>query len=687
VVAPIAPPAVDTGNAPTHEDGVGNLGRRVLLGVAGIAGVAALSKLAKAGELSPPPGAISPTGISLTELGSKTGQLQAALDQVSHKVSPFTQGIAEPRTPLDACPVGPDGSIHITQPGAYCFTHDYIQTAGVPLVVVDCDDVSIDGQGFTVTGAPPGSPPSSCITGSGRTNIEILDLSISGWQGCPIDCNDCDDVDVSDCMFHACSCPPLQNGDGTVSPGSMIRCQDGACIYDVDFTSCIGCTVRRRRKGHAESCEFRACSGPAFVCADGCEFTDIAIADHSSPNEPMIQCGNECSIDDVAFTDCTGSALSTQSNCCVECISVTNCSSSGAMMSFGVDCSLCDFTGRVCTCPPGYYVSSSRCVCEDGCLTQITGDCIVCADECFVGDVQLAGCTGRGVSGGLGAMVEDVSFHDHQGDCVTVLDNGAVCDIECRSCTGVAITCGTGACVEEVAISNHNGDCVRCADGSCVTEVECRNVVGVCISVGKSSLIEDCDASGGGGGGSYQALEGSRVTHNRSHSRDDSNDIAVTDRCFVGDNIIGNGVGISCGSECCVEDNQLTQCNGKADSSAGVGGAIVVTGVHSSVSDNQLTNCRVAISVQGGAHFCSVDDNHISSDVPPNPAGAVAGIVVSPAAARVLCTCNHLRVAAGSPPFIAGSSSYGPLVSLDPAGGDISSQPSSAHHLANYIIS
>jgi parallel beta-helix repeat protein len=623
----------------------------VLLGVAGVAGLAALSRSARAGELSPPAGPISPTGVSLSQLDAKQGNMQATLSLVKQKVAATDQGVAEPRVPISSLPSSLTALYSITQPGAYCLTDNLPQPDdGRACIEVLCSDVDIDCQGFTA-GFPyssnPALPPSSFIRASGQSSIEVYDLCVSNWRGCPIDCDDCDDVYVSDCLFRQCTCPAGLNSDGTVSPGAMIRCRDRCEIDDVCVSLCDGCAVRVRDKSTVCDVRWSDCAGQACVCRDSCCIEELEL---------------------------------------VECAMAQGGGGGGGLLLARDGVVHRDLAARNCLCPDGLFTAGDNWVCEDACLTHITGDCVRCGDGCCVRDVDCDGCTGKAVLCGNNACVESMCVRTHQGDCVTVLDNGAVCDVECRSCTGVAITCGAGACVEEVAISNHTGDCVRCADGSCVTETECRNVVGVGISVGKSSVIEDCDVSGGGGGGSYKALEGSRVVGNRGVSRDDSDDIAVTDRCFVGDNIISRGVGISCGSECCVEDNQLTQCNGKPDSTAGVGAAIVVSGSHSSISDNQLTNCRVGISIRNTGHWSSVDDNHISSSIAPDPVSTVAGIVIDSSATGVLCTCNHLRLAPGSPPFIAGSSSYGPLVSLDPAGGDLSSQPLSAHHLANYIV-
>ncbi len=646
------PPAEPTARPPiTHAPDAGpssSMDRRILLGLAGVAGVAALSRFARAGDLDPPAGPVSPTGVSLGQIDTKLGTSSAKLSEVSSKIGPFTQTVAEPRTPLSAvaCTPGDSCLYRITQPGTYCMTENVAQVPGVVCVSIECDGVDLDGQGFSFVGAPAGSPPSSCVRASGRLDIEIYDCAFRGWQGACCDCDDCDDCYFSDILCLGCRCP----ADAATGAG-------GCCVS----------------------------------CRDRCEIDDVCVSLCTCDNA-AVRCRDKSTVRDLSVTDCVGRACECRDACCVESVSVLSSSvlagtSSSGMIACGDDCSCRDIEGRQCSCPQGYLTAGQRWVCEDACLSHITGQCARCADGCCIGDMECRACVGPGLTCGSGACVECVAFSGHQGDCVTVLSNACVCDVECRACTGVAITCGSGACVEEVAVSSHTGDCVRCADGSCVTEVECRSCAGLCISVGQSSLIEDCDVSGGTGAGSYRCADGSSIRRSRSMSRDQSMDIAVTDRCTVEDCTVTRGQGIRCGSNCCISSNVLSACTGGLDTTAGMGGAILVLGAHSSVEENQLTDCRVAISVRSGAHFCSVDDNHVSASVGGITGGVVAGIVVAAAVDRVMCTCNHLRVPAGAIAFSPGSSSYGPLVSVQQAGGDISLSPSSAHHLANYIVS
>lgn len=180
-----------------------SLQRRALLGAAGLAGVTVLTRLARAGELSPPPGPIAPTGASLGEVGGKISALDA-------KIGPFSTTVAEPRTPIASLPSSADAKFVISQPGAYCFTRNMKQEAGWACTIdIQSDHVDIDGQGFVFEGS--GGGVVSCgIRSSGRQAIEIYDCAFKGWQGSCCYLLDCDDVHISDVLFHGCVSPPTR---------------------------------------------------------------------------------------------------------------------------------------------------------------------------------------------------------------------------------------------------------------------------------------------------------------------------------------------------------------------------------------------------------------------------------------------------------------------------------------------
>ena len=107
-----------------------DLERRALLGVAGLGAMAAL---AKAGPLTPPAGAVAPTG--------------RTLDEVYNRISP--SGAGNGRTPL----VPGAGTTIITAPGSYVLTGP-ITRSGVCLQI-NVSGVDVDLNGYTIDNSNP----------------------------------------------------------------------------------------------------------------------------------------------------------------------------------------------------------------------------------------------------------------------------------------------------------------------------------------------------------------------------------------------------------------------------------------------------------------------------------------------------------------------------------------------------
>lgn len=125
--------------------------RRFLLGgLAGAAGVAALSRLAHAGPLTPPAGAVAPSG--------------RTLDEVYNRIAPV--GAADGRTPIP----GGAATFTISQPGSYVLTGNLTVSTAVNAIIINADNVDLDLNGFTVTGNP--SANAVALSGT-RRNVRI----------------------------------------------------------------------------------------------------------------------------------------------------------------------------------------------------------------------------------------------------------------------------------------------------------------------------------------------------------------------------------------------------------------------------------------------------------------------------------------------------------------------------------
>lgn len=129
--------------------------RAILAGVAGVAAGALLTRGAGAGPLNPPPGPITSTGKTLTEV--------------------------EPRTALSEAntPGGAGHVFRITQPGSYYLTGHVTGESGKGGISIEASDVTIDLMGFTLAGVP-GSLYGIRTSGT-RNNIRICNGAVTNW--------------------------------------------------------------------------------------------------------------------------------------------------------------------------------------------------------------------------------------------------------------------------------------------------------------------------------------------------------------------------------------------------------------------------------------------------------------------------------------------------------------------------
>ncbi len=426
----------------------GAMDRRVLLGFAGLAGVAALAKLAQAGPLEPPAGPIMPTGATLSELRAKTSEAKVTLDAIERKVARTTQGFAEPRTPITACPPSATAQFVITEPGAYYLPSNLPQVQGQVCIDIQCSDVDIDGQGFSFVGTGnSASPPSTCIRASLQENIEIYDCSFSGWIGPCVDLHDCDQCAVSDVNFRRCTCP---NGLNLVRAG-------------IDFSF--------------EDCKVSSSSG-GLLCGHTSHFRNIDV--HSSVC--VTHCGDSCCVEDCTFSGSTGGTDAT--------------GQAAPMLRCGSNCCVCDCDFRNCSCPAGECGSS--CVIEC-CEVSSCAKGWTCQDKCLIDDCTFVSLSGSAVTCAAECCITECDFRTCS--CPlgsSVVFTGASCVVECCEVTGgsssCAITCDSNSSVEDCSVINHQGAGITCASSCCVCE--CRCVGGFSgISCGADCDIDDNEVS------------------------------------------------------------------------------------------------------------------------------------------------------------------------------------------------
>jgi len=291
-----------------------SLRRRALLAAAGVAGFTALTRLARAGDLKPPPGPITPTGTSLSEMQQKLGSsIDTGFTALDTKVAFTPKGISEPRTPLTSLPSSTEAQFVVTQPGAYYLSSNVVQVPGKITVDIQADHVDIDGQGFVFLGdGGGGSGGSICVRASARQAIEIYDCAFKGWQGPCCDLDGCDDVHISDVLFQGC----VSSSDPAGTQGSVVRCGDRACLEDVVFSSCVGRAVECRAMCLFSDAQVLDHHGEAVRCADGACIEESRFLRIEGE---AITMGSSCTVTECEFRQCNGLAISGVSGCVIEC--------------------------------------------------------------------------------------------------------------------------------------------------------------------------------------------------------------------------------------------------------------------------------------------------------------------------------------------------------------------------------
>lgn len=593
--------------------------RRLILAGAGLAGVAALSRIAKAGPLGPPPGPITSTGKTLQQIH----------DRVARGGDAATP---EARLPVQGQPGSASAQYVISQPGAYYLAGNINQASGLVCIDIQCDGVDVDGGGFAFIGtsASP-STPASCIRAVGRRAIEIYDCLFKGWQGCCCDCDDCDDVYVSDCLFLGCSSP----GDpATGQGGAMVRCRDRCEIDDVCVSLCSGCTLKTRHDSIVVDFEIADSTG------DACSV------------------GLRCCVCDGTVTNVTGAAVVCgQGSCVSECdcrnVNGGGGGGGGGVVSAGagsvVEC--CEMTG----CSGTGYACGDNCSVEDSTCVSHSGTAIACGQGSSVTE-----CDCRGVSGGIGAVV-------------TTGPNSVVECCEMSGCSGTGYFCGDACTVEDSTCVSHTGAAIACGHSSSVSECDCRGVsggVGAVVNVGSGSVVEccecvDCDAD------FVQCGDGSCVEdclfeNGRYVLR--SGSIGAASSVTVSDNRAVLCWGVNLGADCVCCGNELNTSQGPA---------ILVGGPRCCVEDNHLTSVGPGggcIDVLPGGDGTLIESNHIV-------VGGSAGVAIeiSPGVTGCHVACNTARGGYNIPSL----NSFGPVVNV--AGvGNIGAIPEASHPWANF---
>jgi hypothetical protein len=247
--------------------------------------------------------------------------------------------------------------------------------------------------------------------------------------------------------------------------------------------------------------------------------------------------------------------------------------------------------------------------------------------------------------------------------------------------TGGAIRCADECCVKDSRFVRVSEDVIVTGSGSLVSECGIHQCTGQAASTGPGSIITRCECIGGSGD-AFRCAEECRV-EGCTILRRDAHAIQCGSRASVSGNRVVLCWGVSCDSESCCFDNELSSCSGGPDAPEGPGGAIVLRGGRSTCRRNSITGSRVGISVHRDASSCHIHENVVldagcSFDA---ESGSTGGILIHDSAANCLCTCNHVTALPGIPAYVMGASVYGPIARV--SSGDISFVRAASHHLAN----
>ena len=317
----------------------------------------------------------------------------------------------------------------ITQPGAYCMTDNIDQVSGMVCIDIQCSDVDIDCQGFVFRGsADPTTSASSCVRSSGQGNIELCDCTFSGWLGCCIDCDDCDDLCVSDCNIRRCTClPGIRNG--VVVPGAIIRGRDRCEFEELHVSECSGHQIQARDGSFA--CAIQVCDGTGDAMAFG----------------------QSAEIEDCLFRNIVGAAIRAGDAACIDC-----CAAHGVVVPQGALIAVIKGGDRSCVsdcevqlCSGLAFSLGSECVVDCCDVSGGSGGAFRCADGCC-----LDGCT--------------VLSHVSTG-AIICNTRSRINDLEARLCSGgLLLSVGSDSTVECCEFTGGSGGAIHCDDGCCVED-------------------------------------------------------------------------------------------------------------------------------------------------------------------------------------------------------------------------
>lgn len=212
------------------------ISRRTSVVLVSAATLVATSGLLMAGPLNPPAGPVTSTMKTLTEV--------------------------EPRIAINASntPGDTNSLFKITQPGSYYLAGNIAGVAGKQGIEIAASGVTLDLNGFIVTGST-GAVSGISTDGLSRTNISVVNGTVTGWQGNGVDLGNTQQAVIRGVRA-------LSNGSGTVGHG--IRASDYSVIEDCFASGNAGFGFDLFSSCSVVRCEASLNGNNGIDCANGC---------------------------------------------------------------------------------------------------------------------------------------------------------------------------------------------------------------------------------------------------------------------------------------------------------------------------------------------------------------------------------------------------------------------------------
>ena len=322
-------------------------------------------------------------------------QTMKSLDQVEARmaIDPAQPGFALPFT--------------ISQPGSYYFTANVTATGSIAGIIIAADDVSLDLNGFALTGGGTGSARGIDVPAA-RKNLAIRNGTIRGWTAGGVRAENATNSTLEGLRFTGNAGGSLVGalvvGNGSVIKDCVASNNTTNGIKTFSGTTIIGCTAASN-------------SFSGFFLGGSVTITDCTAHANSGGGIKLVGNGliNHCTASFNTGSGIAGGVGSTINNCAasfngfsgieadngstVSHCAVTNNSSSGIVAAFGgtvSDCTATINTGHGISTGDGSSIHNCTARSNTQTGIQVTSACHVFTNTC---DSNATG-IGVGVSGG-----------------------------------------------------------------------------------------------------------------------------------------------------------------------------------------------------------------------------------------------------------------------------------------------